>query len=334
MNLIEFSKIIGVSPTTVSHAINGKRPVKKETKKLILEKMIELGYTPNHIASALAGGQIKQIGLVFNSPTALTDTQAMNTASEILNYLKSKEYHVLLNVVNNESYDFDLLKIWINSKLVAGSIIVGTFFEENKLNQLFQLNHPCVLIENISINSRENFGVVTLDSKNSIYELVDKFVNLGHTKIGMIHRETEDVVYKYYIDRLKYHNIPIKENYFIYSEHSIEDSFTVSKRLLSQTDRPTAIFTRSDMLGFGLANAAKSLNISIPSELSIASHNDSPMCSLNSPSITTISFDNKELATNAVDMLFDIMKNSNNHEHKTINTSIIERESIDFCKKN
>lgn len=43
----------GVSVTSVSHVINGTRPVSDELRRRVLDAMGELGYRPNALARSL-----------------------------------------------------------------------------------------------------------------------------------------------------------------------------------------------------------------------------------------------------------------------------------------
>ena len=54
----------GVSSTTVSHVISGKRPVSARTTALVRRAMSELGYVPNHAARSLRLGNTRSLGLL------------------------------------------------------------------------------------------------------------------------------------------------------------------------------------------------------------------------------------------------------------------------------
>ncbi|WP_345148029.1 LacI family DNA-binding transcriptional regulator, partial [Nonomuraea rubra] len=45
--------LAGVSATTVSHTLNGRRPVAEETRRRVLRAIEELGYRPNVLARGL-----------------------------------------------------------------------------------------------------------------------------------------------------------------------------------------------------------------------------------------------------------------------------------------
>ena len=56
----------GVSKSTVSHALSGKRPISEKTRQRILKAVDELGYRPDPVARSLAAGARHQgIGFVF-----------------------------------------------------------------------------------------------------------------------------------------------------------------------------------------------------------------------------------------------------------------------------
>ena len=85
----EVAKRAGVSPSTVTYALTGKRSIKQETRERILQVVAELNYVPHFAAGALAGGRSKTLAMLFPgsaagiSPVALQYiTGAVNAASE------------------------------------------------------------------------------------------------------------------------------------------------------------------------------------------------------------------------------------------------------------
>jgi LacI family transcriptional regulator len=60
----EISKIVGVSPTTVTKALTGKDQVSEKKRALIIKTASELGYKPNRFARALVRGELK-FGIVM-----------------------------------------------------------------------------------------------------------------------------------------------------------------------------------------------------------------------------------------------------------------------------
>src|SRR5919112_2201035 len=54
----------GVSPTTVSHVLSGKRVVGAATRDTVMDAIRELGYRPNHVARNLRTRQSHMIAVV------------------------------------------------------------------------------------------------------------------------------------------------------------------------------------------------------------------------------------------------------------------------------
>ena len=53
VNIKDVARRAGVSPTTVSHALGGQRPVSEATRKRVQEAVAELGYRPHPGARSL-----------------------------------------------------------------------------------------------------------------------------------------------------------------------------------------------------------------------------------------------------------------------------------------
>ncbi|MGO8112887.1 LacI family DNA-binding transcriptional regulator, partial [Rhizobium leguminosarum] len=65
MNLKQLSELLGLSPTTVSRALNGYPEGNESTLERVLQAVKETGYRPNKAAQRLATGKAGSIGLVM-----------------------------------------------------------------------------------------------------------------------------------------------------------------------------------------------------------------------------------------------------------------------------
>lgn len=74
MNIGEIARRAGVSRSTVSYTLSGKRAVSPQTRKRIQDVIDELGYRPNATARALAEGRSRTIGLVIPRPVSSSPT--------------------------------------------------------------------------------------------------------------------------------------------------------------------------------------------------------------------------------------------------------------------
>jgi len=64
VSIADVAKHAGVSPTTVSHALSGKRKVGPDVHARVLAAVEELGYAPGRSAQSLASGRTRILGLI------------------------------------------------------------------------------------------------------------------------------------------------------------------------------------------------------------------------------------------------------------------------------
>src|SRR4051794_1586074 len=84
MNIGEIARRAGVSRSTVSYTLTGKRPVSDETRRRIQAVIDELDYRPNASARALKEGRTRTLGLVIPPASQrLTDMQLGFVASVV-----------------------------------------------------------------------------------------------------------------------------------------------------------------------------------------------------------------------------------------------------------
>lgn len=69
--IVDVAKAAGVSPTTVSHALNHRGQVDPRTRAKVIEVARKLGYRPHLGAQRLRTGAVRQIGLISSMPFAI-----------------------------------------------------------------------------------------------------------------------------------------------------------------------------------------------------------------------------------------------------------------------
>ena len=66
--IADVARQAGVAPSTVSHALSGKRPVAVATRERIITAARELGYEPNATAGTLRGRRTVGLSLPLDRP--------------------------------------------------------------------------------------------------------------------------------------------------------------------------------------------------------------------------------------------------------------------------
>src|SRR5690348_13944134 len=97
MNIGEVARRSGVSRSTVSYALSGKRAVSEATRRRIQEVIDELGYRPNAAARALKEGRTRTIGLVIPPARGRLTFMQLDFVAGIIDAAARADLDVLLS---------------------------------------------------------------------------------------------------------------------------------------------------------------------------------------------------------------------------------------------
>ena len=107
ITLKDIVKKTGFSISTVSHVLNGRPGFSPDTQQRIQQAARELGYLPNHLSRALAGGKSMSIGLMgetLKTPIRLLRMRQIETLA------RADQYHIYLVANEGMLSEPDLLK--------------------------------------------------------------------------------------------------------------------------------------------------------------------------------------------------------------------------------
>jgi DNA-binding LacI/PurR family transcriptional regulator len=193
VNIGEIAKRSGVSRSTVSYALSGKRPVSAETRRRIEAVIDELDYRPNALAKALKEGRTHTIGLVIPPASRrLTDLQLGFVAS-VVDAAARADLDVLLSPSGGE-HDRSFERVIAGGR-VDGVILMEIRLEDDRVTRLRQTRLPFVGIGRT--NHPGDMSWVDIDYETLIANCVHHLADLGHRHIALINRSTELVAAGY-----------------------------------------------------------------------------------------------------------------------------------------
>jgi DNA-binding LacI/PurR family transcriptional regulator len=193
MNIGEIAKRVGVSRSTVSYALSGKRPVSAATVRRINDVISELGYRPNASARALAEGRTRTLGLVIPPASArLTDVQLSFVAS-VVEAAAVHDHDVLLSPSGGDhDRSFDRV---VTGRRVDGVILMEILLHDPRVERLMSTGLPFVTIGHVQSPSESWW--VDVDYAGLISRCVLHLADLGHQHVVLINRSEELVASGY-----------------------------------------------------------------------------------------------------------------------------------------
>lgn len=299
-NIKDVAKAAGVSTATVSRVLaNADAPVRTETKERVLKAIHDLGYRPNLVARSLRAQKTAKIGLVVSDIRNPFFT-AISRAVEDAAY--EEGYSVLLcNTDENpdkEALYLDLL----HDENVAGVIFSPTHQFSEGLRD-YDSSIPFVFVDR-SIKSR-NVDMILLDNGPAAYDLTVHLIENGYRKIAGLFGNASTTAperNRGFNKALKDHQLDPFASYFI--PPRIQRGYETTLALLSQSDRPDAIFTSNSMLTAGAFRAIRDAKLSIPQEVGLVGFDETTWGELVEPPITVMAQPTEEIGRTATELLF------------------------------
>lgn len=282
----EISKACGVSPATVSKALNDYPDVSEETKELVRRCAEELRYMPNAAARQLKTNTSHNIGVVYKDSTG--SGLAHEYFSAVLDSAKEE--------AEKNGYDITFISdvIGFGSYLehcryrrCDGVLMVSEEFSSPQMQELINSSVPIVLIDYV-VNERSS---ILSDNIDGGYSLTKYFINKGHKKIAFVHGEKTSVTNKRlkgFYKALEESNILIPDEYVIEARyHDPKSSSDATKKLMALDVPPTAIMYPDDFSYIGGMNALEKLGLSIPDDVSVAGYDGVLLSQVLRPRLTT-----------------------------------------------
>ncbi|MDY0908687.1 LacI family DNA-binding transcriptional regulator [Microbacterium sp. CFBP9034] len=180
-NITEVAEAAGVSISTVSYALSGKRPVAPDTRRRIEAAVLELGYSPNAGARMLAGSRTQIFAITeplrkdTHAPTHMAFVLATAVAA------RRHDYDILL--LTDEQAQAGMSRVAANG-LVDAILVLDVAPDDSRVALARQIATPTVFIG----IPEDNDGLicVDLDFEAAAARAVDLLADAGHASIGLV----------------------------------------------------------------------------------------------------------------------------------------------------
>ncbi|GAA0538334.1 LacI family DNA-binding transcriptional regulator [Paractinoplanes ferrugineus] len=193
MDIGEIARRAGVSRSTVSYALSGRRPVRAETKQRIQAVIDEIGYRPNAAARALKEGRTRTLGLVIPPASLrLTDMQLGFVAS-VVEAAAHADLDVLLSPSGGD-HDRSFERM-ISGRRVDGVVLMEIRLEDERVTRLDRAGLPFVTIGHTAHPRGTSW--IDVDYATLVARCVHHLADLGHRRIALINRSPELVAAGY-----------------------------------------------------------------------------------------------------------------------------------------
>lgn len=303
--LQDIALAVGVTPTTVANALKGRGNVSEATRNRILQCAKELRYQPNMLARSLAQGKTYTLGFLL--PT-IANPFYPEIAEAIERTAHQHSYQMLLC---NTLYDSALGRQQLDrlvSRWVDGVIVMGVSMDIAAISAHFQHGLPTVLC-----NWQENEVIEDIPHVSADFHCAGKLaaqhlLSLGHQCMAVIvDLPRQTLRLQGFCEALQAAGVTLDHKMIQQGNSTLESGYAATQHLLSQPERPTAIFATTDWMALGAIEAAQDAGLRIPQELSIIGLDDIVVSTHIRPPLTTVAVPKFQVAKEATELLLGLI---------------------------
>ena len=320
--LEDIARQLGIAKSTVSKALNGAGDVSEQTRRAVLEKAVEVGY------SRSARGSAPRLA-VFVTNMAYTSPKDFGY-DIIMGFRKLAEpggYQVEvipLDAPTQEQIRYDEYMILRNYR---GALFLGMSLQDPWQKDFNTCRTPTVLYDN-RVSDNPHITYVGVDNGQGMEQAVAHLQSLGHEKIGYLSGGMCAYIYqkrtKCFQTAMASRSLPCPPDWM--GSHYQEEVCVAEHlpRILEQGC--TALVCSHDDLARAAMDYCAAQGMEIPRDLSIVGFDDSPLSNDTTPALTTIRQDRTLLGKSA----FYALTSQINRVHLStllLHTDLISRDS-------
>ena len=180
----DVAKAAGVSISTVSYALSGKRSITTATRDRVLEAVVKLGYQPNASARTLAANRSHILAVTAPLHRDTEQAAHMTFALEVTKSARSHGYDTLLLVDDDAVAG---MRRTAATSLSDGVVVLDVDAKDERADLARSLGHPVVFIGIPA--STSGLMCVDMDFEAAARLAIDQLVEAGHTAIALISHE-------------------------------------------------------------------------------------------------------------------------------------------------
>ncbi|HZG77667.1 MAG TPA: LacI family DNA-binding transcriptional regulator [Paenibacillus sp.] len=326
----DIASMAGVSISTVSRVINGSKPVNEDVRNRVLEAMRRTNYRAMQVvpgAGEAAERESQRIAVIIPE---YSNTVLNEFIVGIHRVAKLYGYVIDIGLTDGTpATELDYLRRFRDER-PNGLIFVGSAWGAEHTDIAKSADLPCVLVGLES--TVPGIPSVHVDNATASYEAVTYLVQRGHRDIATICGVDNMAVgtrrQQGYRQAMADAGLPVREDWVVECEISVEEGYRAMRDILGTGDRPTAVFCATDLMAIGAMNCLLDQGLRIPEDVSVFGFDGSFVSSIFRPRLTTVEYSATEVGMTAARHLMKLIKGETGvPQHSNVTHYLAIRES-------
>ncbi len=343
----DVARACGVSPATVSLVLNNStRPIRAETREMVLRTVRELRYRPNPAARpALAATRSNTIGVASGKGGAsfLNSSHHSEILKGIVTVADAAGQSILILHEQILSSTLGDLRRHVDGR--CDGLVLLSYVKAGQLIEALKARGiPLVLTGGVTDDPDVSHADV--DNTAGVRAVMSRLLGMGHRRIGLIcgeglfpfDRRRRDA----YRDALTGAGLPADPALVAdvgasgrrdpdgASGYTVEGGRERTHLLLDRcgAEPPTAIFCTNDRMAVGALGALRERGLSVPADVSVVGFDDEAVCLQTDPPLATLRQPHREIGEWAARRLLREIEGEPGGEQMLLPGELIERASL------
>ncbi len=329
ITMTEIAKLTGVSQATVSRVLNGNTSVNTEVKKKILDCAKEYNYQPNIIAQSLVGNKTFLLGMVV---TDISNPFFSELVKVIESEAAARGYSLMLfNTDYDRERENKYLKI-LKRYRADGVLLVPVQNDEVYVDELKKIDLPMVSVT-LDLKTIDSIYISHYDAGAKVANHLlgmgfDSFIFVGGG---------EDEKEKGFSNELQKNGIDTNKHHFLIIDKPSINLKEILIRLLREEGDSDGIgiFANNDVQALKVLEVLKELKVNIPQDVALVGFDNTFICKIASPTLTSVAQPIDEIGRLAVERMVELIQKVNQDQciRYQLDTRLITRASTIKTKK-
>nr|WP_297175415.1 LacI family DNA-binding transcriptional regulator [uncultured Agathobaculum sp.] len=296
--IYDVSRLSGVSTATVSRAFSEPDRVREATRRRVYQAAAALNYQPSAIARAMARQRTDRLAyIICKKGATILDEFYAGICEGVMRRANAMEYQLVISTAED-------WRRTPKSKQIEGAILAGDA-QPDLIAELQRQNIKVVLANHVSPGF--DLPCVVADEQSGVLQALEHLKQSGRHNIAMLAGRFSSYItserYNAFLSAMRQIGLPPEEASIAMCDRDIHSATKAALELLNRPNHPDAIFAFNDTLAAGVIKAARRLSLQLPEDLAVVGYDDSTICTLLEPELTSVHVDCRQMGELCMDRM-------------------------------
>ncbi len=329
--IYDIAKKLGLSPATISRALNDHPAINVRTKATVNALAKELGYQSNKFASSLRKQKTDTIGVIVPKLNSFLMSTILAGMEKVAN---EAGYNLIISQsLESEKKEITNARTMYNGRVDA--LLVSVAYDTDTFEHFSAFTRkgiPLLFFDRVP--EHPDCSGIVIDNAQGGYDAARHLIDQGCKRIMHV---TGNLKRNVYADRLRGFRSALDEYDILFGEELMmitdfgpDSGREVCEKILGMNNRPDGVFITNDSCAVNCIAHLKSEKIRVPHDIAFVGFNNDPVAAVIDPPLTTVHYPGREMGEIAVQSIINHLngiKSLRPSETITLKSELIVRES-------